>query len=207
MLNYVLLLCHERFVSSGILFFTNIVCNYCCGLQASRFSGMDQTPADQSGVPGAQSGSDSEREAVPLPRELGPEDVVDPTPAQDLLSATPAAVVVPPSRRPLRLAAEREHWLFLGREVSLDQISFDTDCSRGQIRPLNQDILKQKREEFSLQPPLTPLQALLVATDLSGVQWGTIGLIDSSYIGDIIFFVLCFFLFVLSCIVQIILPW
>ena len=143
--------------------------NICvCDLQKA-YCGMDPASGVPGGDLGGQSGSDSEAAELPLPRELGPEDVVDHTPNQEGLPSTPAPVAVPASKQALRLGAEPHHWLFLGRDISLDQISFDTDCTKGQIRALNQDILKQKREEFALQPPLTPLQALLVATDLSGV--------------------------------------
>ena len=85
-------------------------------------SGMDPASGVQRGDPGGQSGSDSEAAELPLPRELGPEDVVDHTPIQEGLPSTPAPVAVPPSKQALRLGAEPHHWLFLGRDISLDRI-------------------------------------------------------------------------------------
>ena len=64
--------------------------NICfCDLQKS-YSGMDPASGVQRGDLGGQSGSDSEAAELPLPRELGPEDVVDHTPIQEGLPSTPA---------------------------------------------------------------------------------------------------------------------
>ena len=131
-----------------------------CVSQEFRFFVMLPVVAALRAAPGTQSGCQTERDVVSLRRERDPEEVVPPPPAQDCLPATPAPMAFPPCWQALFLVGEPQHWLFLGREGSPD-----VDCSRGQIRPLLQDILKQKRKEFALQPPLNPLQAL------SGVLW------------------------------------
>ena len=47
-------------------------------------------------------------------------------------------------------------------KIPLDQISFDYDCSEGQIRPLDAKMVELKRADIDLSPPMTPVRELLM---------------------------------------------
>ena len=99
--------------------------------------------------------------------ELDAEEVAQPT----LPPMSQGVEAVRPSDRPVRLAAPRESWLFVDQLVDIDCVFFDRDLSQGQIRTIDEDLMRQKRKEFRLEEPLGPIRCLLVAQDLSGMCW------------------------------------
>lgn len=100
----------------------------------------------------------------------GPAEVVDEAPLAELTPAVrPKAAPEKVQAKPSFISAGKEHWLFHNKLIELYAIEFDLEARQGQIRPLDPDILKSKRAEFSMQPPLGPVQCLLVATDVAGM--------------------------------------
>ena len=53
--------------------------------------------------------------------------------------------------------------------VALDDVEFDTDASRGQIREIQPDLLARLRRDFEMSEPIAPLHSVLVACDAAGV--------------------------------------
>ena len=96
---------------------------------------------------------DREGRGLPPPG-AGPRGSRGPHPCPGQPSSHPSTNCIPSLLAGPFLVGDPQHWLILGREGSPD-----VDCSRGQIRPLIQDILKQKRKEQKRKE------------DLSGVLW------------------------------------
>ena len=65
--------------------------------------------------------------------------------------------------------ARREDWLGHGVEINLDDVEFDLDATKGQIREITPDVLQRLRNQFDMAEPLAPLHAVLVACDAAGV--------------------------------------
>ena len=75
-----------------------------------------------------------------------------------------------PSDQVMVERAQKGDWLGHGMEVELDDIEFDLDVSRGQIRDIKPHILAKLRAQFEMAEPLVPLHAVLVAADAAGVK-------------------------------------
>ena len=66
--------------------------------------------------------------------------------------------------------ASKTDWLGMGMMVALDDdVEFDTDASRGQIREIQPDLLARLRRDFEMSEPIAPLHSVLVACDAAGV--------------------------------------
>ena len=61
-------------------------------------------------------------------------------------------------------------------KVPVDAISFDYDCSQGQIRPLDPKFVQLKKADMALNPPLAPVRELLCwQSDATGKAFVCLG--------------------------------
>ena len=65
--------------------------------------------------------------------------------------------------------APREAWLFVDNLVELERVEFDLAAEAGQIRSIDEDLLKQKRLDFLAQEPLGPIRCILASQDISSM--------------------------------------
>ena len=74
-----------------------------------------------------------------------------------------------PSDQVMVVRATKQDWLGHGLQIPLDDIEFDLEVSKGQIRGLSPELIAKMRREMLAAEPVAPLHALLVASDPAGV--------------------------------------